>query len=397
MDTMELIEKQQRAHNAMREIHERAVKEDRSLTAEEEAAWNKAEAECNRLTDEIQRQRKLESNFEQAGYGNKQVILKPELEPFDSRADSHSEEVRAFFDRMFGSREDRALMKDKDSAGGYSVLPQDLHNDIIRKKDDEVFVRAYATKYTVRADSKGIPILQNNPVVSWGGEITNVEWDSTMTFEKSQLFPHRLTGAIKISKDLLKLSVVDMRNFIVGRLAYSIAIEEEEQFLVGTGVSKPLGLFTVSDVGVDSSRNVSAGNTSSAVTGDGLINCLYGLRSTYLRGRCRWIFHRSVLMGIKKLKNGSGDYFFQIDAAGVPRILGVEVVQSEYAPNAMTSGSRVGLVGDLSYYAIAEYDASDVLIDPYSDGGSNQTRIILTQHVDGAPTLAEPFSVVTLA
>ena len=196
---------------------------------------------------------------------------------------------------------------------------------------------------------------------------------------------------------LLKLSVVDMRNFITDRLAYAIGIEEEEQFLVGTGVGKPLGLFDTSDAGVDASRNVSTGNTSGAVKADNLIEVLYNLRPAYLRGACRWIFHRDVLKQIKKLKTSDGDYLFQIDNAGVPRILGVEVIQSEYAPSTMTAGLRVGIVGDLNHYAIAEYDSSDVLLDPYTDGATNQTRIILTQHTDGAPLLAEAFSVVTLA
>ena len=72
-------------------------------------------------------------------------------------------------------------------------------------------------------------------------------------------------------------------------------------------------------------------------------------------------------------------------------------MMSEFAPNTLTTGLYVGLLGDFSNYWIA--DAMDmqvqVLKELYAE--TNQTGYIGRLETDGMPVLAEAFARVTLA
>jgi len=52
---------------------------------------------------------------------------------------------------------------------------------------------------------------------------------------------------------------------------YKFAVSQEKAFLTGSGVGRPLGIFIASTSGISTSRDVSTGNSSTAITFDGLI------------------------------------------------------------------------------------------------------------------------------
>ena len=395
-----LLSKYKRMCAEARSLLETACEERRSLSRDEEQQYATLEKELDLTKAEIEGMRKRDPQLlvrhDYAG----PTKLEPETKEHRSttamnidKSIYETPEVRDLFTGVTT----RSLMKDKDSYGGFTV-PEVLTAEINKKRDNECFMRRLGRVTKIKADSAGFPVLRDNPAVSWGGEVTSVDWDSTMNFEKVTLHPHRLTAALKISNDLLLTASGDMRAFIIDRLAYALAIEEEQQYMTGLGAQKPLGFFSTNTNGVTASRNVSSGNGQSNIGADGLINACYGLRTAYLRSpACRWVFHRDVMKKVQTLKTGDGQYLFSIDSAGIARILGIEVIQSEYAPNTMTSGLRVGCIADFSYYAIAEYDEIRLLVDPYTDSATNQTRFIMTCHVDGAVIDEDAYSMVTLA
>ncbi|MCI0349387.1 MAG: phage major capsid protein, partial [Acidobacteriales bacterium] len=101
----------------------------------------------------------------------------------------------------------------------------------------------------------------------------------------------------------------------------------------------------------------------------------------------------------RKLKDGMGQFLWQPGlASGQPdRILDVPVIMSEYAPNTFTTGLYVGIIGDFSYYWIADDLSLTVqrLNELYAE--TNQIGFIGRLEVDGMPVLAEAFARVKLA
>ena len=78
------------------------------------------------------------------------------------------------------------LQKDNDSKGGFLVLPEILSNQILHSMDNQVFIRKFASIFTVnKADGIGVPIMdQDIDDPEFTGEITEASLDSSMNFPK---------------------------------------------------------------------------------------------------------------------------------------------------------------------------------------------------------------------
>jgi len=182
------------------------------------------------------------------------------------------------------------------------------------------------------------------------------------------------------------------------RLAYKFGVTEEKSFLLGTGASQPLGIFTASANGIPTTRDVSSGNTTTSIGFDGLISAKFSLKSQYL-AKARWLFHRDAVAQISKLKDTANQYLWQpSQKEGTPDMIhGVPVFMSEYVPNTFTTALYVGMITDFSNYWIA--DAIDMqvqrLLELYAE--TNQVGFIGRKETDGMPVLGEAFARVKLA
>jgi len=294
----------------------------------------------------------------------------------------------------------RALQAGTDSAGGYTIPPQDFIAQLIKAKDDQVLIRPRATVYQVpNADSLGAPSLENDPAdADWTTELAIGSEDSTMSMGKRELRPHPLAKYIKVSKKLVRASPLNIDALVRDRLGYKQSISEEKGFLTGTGADQPLGVFTADDDGISTSRDVSTGNTTTSMTFDGLTAAKYNQKAAYWP-ELLWIFHRDGHKQIATLKDGNGQYIWRESVrAGEPdRLLGFPALMSEYAPNTFTTGLYVGILGAFSFYWIAEaLDMSlQVLVELYA--ATNQNGYVLRSEVDGMPVLEEAFTRVKLA
>jgi HK97 family phage major capsid protein len=319
-----------------------------------------------------------------------------------------TEEYRSAFDtylrrgpRQMSDAEQRALAADNDPAGGYVLLPEATNDKVILAVNNSVVIRQLATVVDVMgAQSIGVPVVVDDPAdADWTNELATGSEDSTMDFGKRELHPWPAAKRLKATQKLL-LRAKNAEAIIGQRLAYKLSVTFEKGYLTGDGAEKPLGIFTASSQGVSTSRDVSTGNTSTSIGGDGLSNALYSLKERYLNSpSLRWIFHRDGVKQIRQLKDATtGIYYFSPgDMVGQPdRILGVPVVMSEFAPNTFTTGLYVGIVGDFQHYWCA--DAGTISIQRLNELyiETNQIGFIARFEGDGAPALEEAFARVKL-
>jgi HK97 family phage major capsid protein len=315
-------------------------------------------------------------------------------------------EYRAAFDGYLRMGETRALQGDVNPSGGYLVLPQKMAEGVLKALDDILVIRQLATKHTLpNAASLGVPYLENDPADAvWTSELATGNEDTSMSFGKRELMPRPIAKRLKVSTTLLR-QVPSAAAFVESRLAYKFGVTCDKAFMTGTGANQPLGLFTASSEGIPTSRDVSTGNTSTAITMDGLINAAYALKGQYLKNPgTRWLFHRDALKQIRKMRDdsggaGTGTYIWQPSTqAGQPDLLlGIPVMSSEYCPNTFTTGQYVGMIADFSYYWIADALSMTVkrLDELYAE--ANQTGFIGRLETDAMPVLAEAFVRIKLA
>lgn len=431
MTPKEMAEKRLNLQTEARALMDKAKSEKRDMTAVEEENVDKTFAEIDTLKEQIDKAEKSEKRslrlddekrWAEQSAGRKSASSDPNTPPpagagGKRTAWNETDEYRSAYDRFLRSGtqrlnsdevrqlawadETRALQADVDISGGFLVAPQQMIQSLIKFKDNLVFMRALATVYPViGAGSLGAASLDADPADSdWTAEIATGSEDSTMAFGKRELFPHPSAKLIKVSRTLLQRSAMSAEQLVNDRLGYKFAVTEEKGFLTGTGANQPLGVFTASASGVPTTQDVSTDNTTTNLTADGLINAKFNLKAPYLASpKLRWIFHRSVVRNIRKLKDGNGQYLWTAGLGGTPdTILEVPYAMSEYAPSTFTTGLYLGIIGDFSFYWIA--DAMKLEIQRLSElyAATNQIGFIGRMETDGMPVLAEAFTRVKLA
>lgn len=423
----ELLDKRAGLLSQARALVDAAEAAKRGLSAEETAQYEALMTDVTRMTGEIQREEALIAE-EQRFAGGEGHRPDPQgetgaLPQFKSRGLRDGAELRdnpawqpllqrstPAAERRFRSwlrggqvslrqEEARALQADLDASGGYLVLPMQFADRLIQAVDNAVFIRQWSTVYSVpNAESLGAPSLDTDPAdPTWVSELSIGSEDSSMAFGRRELKPHPLAQFIKVSRKLLR-QAPDVEALVLRRLAYKLSVVMENAFLNGTGVNQPLGVFTASAQGISTGRDVSTGNTATEMRFDGLIEAKYTLKAQYWP-MARWIFHRSGIKQIAKLKDGEGQYLWQpTTQQGQPdRILGLPVWASEYAPSTFTASQYVGILGDFSNYWIADALNMDMqrLDELYAATG--QVGFISRVEADGMPVLEEAFVRVQLA
>lgn len=406
MDLNELRQKRAQLIAQARAVLERA--QGGVMSAEDEAEYDRLFSEANKLADTIKRtEQQAEAERGLAEPATRALRPGGGQEGIEGRGDNPraSAEYRRAFDAFLrggwgglAPAEHRALQSDINTQGGYLVTPTQFVEEMLQAVDNAVFIRQWATKHQVpSAQSLGVPSLEADPAdPTWTAELATGTEDGSMKFGKRELLPHPLAKRVKLSNKLLR-QVPNAEALVRARLGYKFGVTMEANYLIGNGAGQPLGVFVASTDGIPTTRDVSADNTATAVTADGLINAKYALKGQYWP-KARWMFHRDVLKTIAKLKDTANNYIWRESVrAGEPdTLLGLPVFMSEYAPSTMTSGLYVGILGDFSFYWIA--DATDMqvqrLVELYAE--TNQVGLIGRLESDGMPVLAEAFVRVKL-
>lgn len=402
---MELRDKRGKAIADARAILDAAEGEKRELTSEEDASYKALVESAGKIKESIDReetQDRLDKEMAAIAIEGLPGKEEPNLSPRATKMYNEAISVMMVEGPKGLSPEHiKAIAQTGiDTSGGYLVLSEQMVSTLIKAMDNIVFMRGKATVFSLdKAVSLGAPSLDTDIAdADWTTELLTGSLDTALAFGKRNLTPHPFAKRVKISNHLLKHSAIPVDSLVMQRLAYKAGVTEEKGFMTGTGAQQPLGIFTASAQGISTSRDVSTGNAATHPTFDGLVEAKYSLKGQYW-AKADWIFHRDVMKTLVKLKDGDGQYIWRDSVrAGEPdMLLGRPVTMSEYAPNTMTTGLYVGILGDFSNYWVA--DALDVQMQVLKElyAEYNQTGIIMRKETDGMPVLEEAFARVKLA
>ena len=398
-----------------RDIVDKADTEKRALSDDEKQRYDKLMTDQQKLADQIKREEQLveaEREAAELQLRNKDQDggkpgNQPAADPAQARNNPRAtQEYRAAYERFLRSGQSaltgdevRAMQADYDEGGGHLLMPEQMVNDLIKDLDDMVFIRSRSRVFSVpTAVSLGVPSLTDDiDDHDWTVELATGSEDTGLKFGKRQLYPHPVAKRVKISNELIR-RLPGAETLVRQRIAYKRGITEEKAFLTGSGAQQPLGVFTASAHGITTSRDVSTGHAQTEMTFDGLIEAKYSLKSGYL-ANAWWLFHRDGVKQLAKIKDGEGRYIWsEAPRAGEPdRVLNLPMTVSEYVPNTFTSGQYVGILGDFSYYWIA--DAFDMTIQRLTElyAETNQMGLITRWSTDAMPVLENAFARVKLA
>jgi HK97 family phage major capsid protein len=134
-----------------------------------------------------------------------------------------------------------------------------------------------------------------------------------------------------------------------------------------------------------------SGNAS-ALTADGLITLVHSIKSDYIRNGT-FVFNRSTLSDIRKLKDTAGQYIFQqgmmLSGSMSSTILGHPYVEATDMPDVAANAYPIAF-GDFNRgYMIVDRVALAVLRDPFTQATTGNVRYIARRRVGGQVVQAE--------
>jgi len=398
---------------AARSITERAEKESRDLTDDEDKQVKSHLTEAYKFRDKVAQEVKLRDLEKE--------ILEPTTEPARPRLkcrDDAAKTIKRSVDEAFtkwcatpnGDRaseyrgllmenvsepERRALQLDKDVSGGYLTAPEKFVAELISDVNNEVFIRSKARVITGDMNTKYTFPRRTNRMAraQWRRERDAPTKDTTLAYGRAELVPERLKAEILVGEDLLNAQGgINADKEVRSEMAYSFGQAEEYASLLGTGAGEPLGVFVASSEGISTTRDIATYNTATQIHPDNLKKAKYSLKAQYLR-KAEWLFHRDVMFEISILKDGVNNYLLQpgLRPGDGELLLDRPINVSEFAPSTIAASQYVYILGDFSKYYIVEVKSVKIKLLQEKYAESDEVAYLGKRFIDGKPVVENGF------
>ena len=399
-ELMEMRDKRVQSWNAAKAFLESHRGEDGTLSAEDDAIFNKMMDDVDKLGREIARMEKMEAmDVEMSKATSKPLTSAPttrmEDEPVSKTGRGGNGYAKNFWNAMRSKSVSHevlnALQVGTDSEGGY-LVPDEYERTLIEALEDQNIFRQLAHVIHTSSGDRKIPVVASKGTASWIDEEAQYP-ESDDAFGQVSIGAYKLATMIKISEELLNDSVFDMPSYIAKEFARRIGAAEEEAFFTGNGTGKPLGILAATG-GAETGVTAAAADK---ITMDEVIDLFYSLRAPYRRNAV-FIMNDATVKALRKLKDGQGQYLWQPSiTAGTPdTILNRPVYTSGFMPT-LATGNKTILFGDLGYYWVADREGRSFkrLNELYAPTG--QVGFLASQRVDGKLILPEAVKVLKQA
>lgn len=334
-----------------RAILDKAEKEERSTTSEENQEYDRLSAEMDSLeatirieTDLAERQRSIAQaqDVENTSQTDEQEEYRSALNAYFRKGE-----------RGLTEQEKRALVVGTDSAGGY-LVPTSFRATLLEALEEPSAIRANATVLTTSGGGEIlIPKVTSYGAAQWVAEGSDKPIVDDV-FDQVSLKAHKAAVIVKVSTELLEDAGFNLENYLAVELGRKIGRLEGAAYATGAANSTttPKGIVNVATEGV-----VTA--SASAPTADELISLVYSVSRPY-RQNARFLMNDAMVAIVRKLK-ANNEYIWAETAntinGGEPaRLLGYPVEIEPNMDGTPADGDFVMVFGDLKGYFIRDVD-----------------------------------------
>ena len=383
MNLKKLTEQKNEKQKEMQGLIDAAEAEERTLNEEEMKKFEKLEEEIRSIDVSIRAidaTRTLEPEDEQEGAENK--------DPEQEQRDIEQRDIDEFDAYLRGKVEERDATNMVKTDNG-AVIPTTIANKIIEKVVDMCPIYHDADRYNVKGTLQ-IPYYDESTKdikMEYCDEFT--EGESSVGKTGSITLTGYLARAITdVSKSLINNSNFNIVDFVIRRMALSIAKFLEKEILHGT-TSKVDGLSGVT-------QKVTAASAT-AVTADEIIDLQEAVPDEY-QAEAYFIMNKKTRTAIRKLKDGQGNYLLNKDANSRwgYTLFGKDVYTSANMDE-MAAGKKAIFYGD--YKGLAVKVSEDINIDVLRETKARQHAVEVLGFVefDAKVQNAEMIAVLEMA
>ena len=382
----------------MRAMNETVLSEKRDFNEEEKKLYDEKDKEMRELSAQI-----MAEEREAAIAGFATELPKPTSDEGRSAPETNEmESFRKFL--MTGEKRDLTVGTSGSQGNGYALAPQEFSDEIITAVEKDTQLYKIVDKIPVNgAGSLGLPYESTDASdAAWTNEVpdNDISADSSWAFGKRELAPKDLAKLVKVSKKMIASSAVPIDQLVRNKLAYKFMCAFEKGIVSGSGSGQPLGVFTADANGVSTARDVVSDRSAflkasgMPCCADDLIKMKMKLRPGY-RKNAVWVMHTDILKSVMLLKDNDGQYMWRPGLRdGEPdTILGMPVIESEFAPNIVGTNLYVAVLGDFKdYYKFAYWKNVDIQVLVEQFALKNCIGYLGHTLADGMPVLGEAFA-----
>lgn len=249
------------------------------------------------------------------------------------------------------------------TAEGEDVVATDIYDILTPLRAKNVLVQAGAKFMTGLVGSVQVPVMSASNV-SWEGETASAS-DGAGAFTHVTLSPKRLTAYIDISKQFLVQDGIGAENVIREDLIKAINAKLESTILgaAAGSATQPAGMFN----GVTATTIADFGDVADVEA---------TVEETNVQGEIKYIMSpkaKAQLRSMIKGTAGVGMVYENDSVDGTPAYVTTNVGQYKY------------VLGDWSNYAIGQWGAIDLTVDPFTKAADGQVRLVINAFFDAKP------------
>jgi len=368
-----------------KEIHQRAIDEAKARWGTADILLSDHKTQLERVQDQLD---KLELRLNRPVLGGDgRVRLPGEKTP----------EEKAF--TTWQRRGEKGLTPDEwkllsvgdDTEGGY-LVPAVRAEGIVQKLVEFSPVRELATVVSISTgDAWEMPREgATNWAADWVSETGSRTQTTAQSWALERVQVHEMYANPFITQRMLEDTSFDLDSWIDDGLSRRFGVVEGTAFIGGNGVGKPEGLLTPS--------SITTVNTGSAadITADGMITTFYTLPEFYA-ANATWLMRRATIRVVRQLKDGNGQYLWQLGlAGGAPATILDRPYREAMDMPAIAANANVAIFGDIRRaYAIVDRRQMMQVRDPFTS--KPNVELYTTKRVGGQPVLVEAYVVMKVA
>lgn len=336
-----MVEVRARAWEEAKALLDTAAAEGRDLTAEEQQTYDRINTEIDERSAAIERFRKDEEREVRAA-----ELRIPQAPVVQTAEKSDADILRELVsgERRYAKFEARQMTTSADA----ELVPQGFYDQLQRilRYTGPAFEPGL---YTVLQTASGEEIKVPRQLTFSVGSLTAegaVFAESNPTGEAFNLNAYKYGTLIKVSRELVEDSGIDVVGFIAEQAGNALGAIINSELATGNGSDKPNGIFIAAGSGVRGTA------TDFKPSADDLIDLWGTVDSAYAsRPSVAWQMRRATLAHVRKLKDGEGQYLFDVSSGATPTVLGHRIVENPYAP-AMGTAAKSVIFGDMSSYHV---------------------------------------------
>ena len=415
------------AVDAMKAVVTKAEAENRDLTAEEQAEFDKHKASATSLKARIERAQ--EQELIEAGVARENAAAAPgstvtlpansrlavtennDNDPkrgFASIGDFARSVVAAAGAQRTGAAMERRLVPLAAAPSGFAgesvgadggfLVPPDFARTLMTLSLEEQSLLALSDNMPVEGNGMSMPKDETTP---WGSNGVRAYWQSegaagTVTkpvFGRLDLRLKKLMALVPVSEELMG-DATALNAYLPNNMARSIRWKTDEALLFGTGAGQPLGAFiSAAAVEVDKESGQGANTLQAANLAKMVARLPAG---SY--GRSVWLMNNDVLPALFTLNSnnqmlyvpyGGGQGAFQGSPYGM--LMGRPIIVTQHAKSFSSAGDV--MLADMSFYqAITKAGGIETATSMHLYFDADATAFRATFRIDGQPKIAAPIN-----